>query len=170
MEEGKTKQAFDRIRKDIQRQVKDDRLRKKAQTEIDRAEYIEELKDFRGKLVTETTKKKIKDVVFRFFGQTYTSLKDLIYIRYTVTEEIHDKEENFEEFLKKLLLNTNLSSYFDPNSIKITNEEAEVGDQVHYMILRQNHKWEKMKSDPIDVVGTGEDEDDGGGGGGGMGF
>jgi hypothetical protein len=160
MKPEEKKKEFRRIRKSIQRQVKDDRQKKKAETEIDRAEYIDEIQSFRDEFHKEAIEKGVKDVMVRYFGAKYTSLKDIVYIRYTITDKTFEKTENVLTYIRKLMNKTGLSNYFDPNALKVTNENGEKGEHVHIMILRQDHKWEQLESDPIDVIGM-EDEEEG---------
>lgn len=159
------REKLKKIRKSIGSQIKDSRMRQRLQTEIKRAEYIDELIDSKKHVQKQAEKKNVRNLKFQFFGEEFTTRKDLIYVTYEISEETKEKSSNVVAYLKKLMNSNGLSEFFDLSKIRVMNKTEEIGDTLKIGIFRNNHGFDSINSDPIDPVGTDPDDDEGGGGG-----
>jgi len=154
-------EKFRKIRKSIKNQIDDVKTRERLTTELERAEYIDELISVKRKFLDQAKEKGVENAEFQFYGQPGTSKKDIVFITYTITNTTQGKTENVVLFLKKLMAAEGAADYFDMSTLRVIGENGEPGETVKISIFRNNHDFDTISSDPIDPVATGGDDDEG---------
>lgn len=158
-------QRFDRLRDSIESDLEDEDEERKADVDLERAQYLSNIETFRDDAFEEAADKGLEGFRVRFYGEPYSAQNDVIYVTYVVDEATEGEWEAIGTYLKELAIQKDLDRWFqtDPHSNVHQEETKEVGERVEVYFPRKNHDIDSLKKDEVDPIGREEPEEDDGG-------
>lgn len=157
---------FEKLRDSIDSDLEDEEEERKADVDLQRAQYLSNVESFREDALEEAADKGLDGFRVRFYGEELSAENDIVYITYTVNTATRGEWDAVGEYLKELAIQKDLDRWFqtDPHSNVHQEEEKEVGERVEVYFPRKNHNIEPLKKDEVDPIAREEPEEDEGGG------